>query len=692
MAFETPPDMQLSYYQLKHLNLHKYVDLQYLTWYNSEKQQLQTNKEMKTIMKTNKIIPLVTALCISLSSVITAASSVNAVNETPEYTTMDEIHGINDSVFSIARPDETTLTAVNASKFGLSADAEDNTQAMRDAFIYCRQHPNTRLIIDNGVYHFSPDEDIYLNRLQNTLIDANDAEFIFSTPHYFKVYACDNVEIRNMIIDWNWDTLRLGSLVKIENENDAENTLEIEFTELDEVSADIPLLSFMQYDPADLVAGVHGSFKIYSPSVDPQCIKKVEKVSGRPNVLRITHSGALDYFRNDEVYLLRHYIYGAQVFNTVEESSNITYNNISIYGACGMGYVFAYGANHYQIINSYIGLRPGAEDKYRISTTADGIHVSNSAGYFRIDNCDLSFCGDDIINVHDNMFYIESIDESRKIMHGTCPNKIVETGHRLKFMDPDFNSTDYEATVVSITRNGYEAEITLTEPLPANITADMVAYNSGRDSANYVLTNNYIHETKGRGILLNSDNGLCDGNTFYRTCSQTLQVRTEIPSDRVIEGTGADHIQISSNKFIECNFGGRGDVITIESLLNGKRAENTPLSEITVKDNQFTSCYQEVIDADNVNGLTIENNIIRDCENYSIGEHCKNVSSGSNLYLPAGDVNADGEFNISDLITLQKWFLSVSDTELKDWQSADLCRDGRLNVLDFCLMKEMLID
>lgn len=631
----------------------------------------------------------ISAVLLSLMILLSATTDVFAENT--EYTITDEIHGVNDSVFYIARPDEALLTAINASQFGLSADAEDNTQAMRDAFDYCRYHPNTKLVIDKGIYHFSPEEDIYLNRLQNTLIDANNAEFIFSTPHYFKVYACDNVEIRNMIVDWDWDTLRLGSLVKIENENDADNTLEIEFTELDEVDVDIPLLSFMQYDPVDLVAGVHGSFKIYSPFVDTECIKNVEKVNGKPNVLKVTHSGALDYFRNDEVYLLRHYVYGGQVFNTVEESSNITYNNISIYGACGMGYVFAYGSNHYQIINSYIGLRPGAEDQYRISTTADGIHVSNSGGYFRIDNCDLSFCGDDILNVHSNMFYIESIDESRTVLEGTVPNKIVEPGHTLRFMDLHFNPIDCEATVSSITRNGFKATITLTEPLPDIVTVDMAAYNKNRHSANYVLTNNYVHETKGRGFLLNSDNGLCDGNTFYRTCSQTLQVRTDIPSDKVIEGTGADHIQISNNTFIECNFGGRGDVITIESLLNGERVQNTPLAEISVTDNQFTSCYQEVINADNVNGLTIENNVIRDCENYFIGEHCKNVKVESNAFLTKGDVNADGEFNVVDVVILQKWLLAVPDTKLADWKSADLCSDNRLDVFDLCMMKREIL-
>lgn len=646
-------------------------------------------------MKTGKAIGIITSIAVSftimLSSIPHYHTSVNAADDTV-YTKMDEIHGVNDSVFYIARPDESTLTTVNASQFGLSPDKEDNTQAMRDAFLYCRSHPNTKLIIDKGTYYFSAEEDMYLNTLKNVLIDAQGAEFIFRTPKYFKIYACDNVEIRNMVVDWDWNALRLGSLVKIGNENDADNTLEIEFTELDEVDADIPLMSFMQYEPVDLVAGVHGSFKIYSPSVDSECIKNVEKVNGKPNVLKVTHSGALDYFKNDEVYLLRHYTYGGQVFNTVEESQNITFDNVSIYGACGMGYVFAYGSNHYQILNSYIGLRPGAEDKYRISTTADGIHIVNTNGYFRLDNCDLSFCGDDILNVHDDMFYIKSIDSSRKVMQGTVAVKIVEPTHKISFKDLQLNDIDYEAIVADITRNGYEATITLTEPLPDYITTDMLAYSTTRSSANYVLTNNYVHETKGRGFLMNSDNCLCDGNTFYRTCSQTLQVRTETPESLVIEGTGADNIQISNNRFIECNFGGRGDVITVESLLFGENIEKPRLYNIKILNNEFTSCFEEIINADNVDGLTITDNIIRDCDEYIIGKHCSNLLLDANRFIPKGDVNADGQFTVADAVLLQKWLLGTHDTKLPDWKAGDFCEDNRLNVFDFCLMRNALIN
>lgn len=125
-----------------------------------------------------------------------------------------------------------------------------------------------------------------------------------------------------------------------------------------------------------------------------------------------------------------------------------------------------------------------------------------SNGYFRVDNCDRSFCGDDIFNVHDDMFYIESIDSSRKVLKGTVAIKIVEPGHTIGFKDLQRNEQDYEATVASIERNGYAATITLSEPLPDSITTDMLAYSKTRASENYVLTSNYVHETKGGGDVI----------------------------------------------------------------------------------------------------------------------------------------------------------------------------------------------
>lgn len=56
-----------------------------------------------------------------------------------------------------------------------------------------------------------------------------------------------------------------------------------------------------------------------------------------------------------------------------------------------------------------------------------------------------------------------------------------------------------------------------------------------------------------------------------------------------------------------------------------------------------------------------------------------------------GDVNMDRKFDAADVLLMQKWFLGVSESELADSKAADLNKDDRLDVLDFCLIKQLLI-
>ena len=56
-----------------------------------------------------------------------------------------------------------------------------------------------------------------------------------------------------------------------------------------------------------------------------------------------------------------------------------------------------------------------------------------------------------------------------------------------------------------------------------------------------------------------------------------------------------------------------------------------------------------------------------------------------------GDINADGTFDVTDVVLLQKWLLGVSDVELLDWEAADFYEDGILNVFDLCMMKRKFI-
>lgn len=56
-----------------------------------------------------------------------------------------------------------------------------------------------------------------------------------------------------------------------------------------------------------------------------------------------------------------------------------------------------------------------------------------------------------------------------------------------------------------------------------------------------------------------------------------------------------------------------------------------------------------------------------------------------------GDVNADGQFTVLDLVMLQKWLLCAPDASLADWQAGDLCADETIDAFDLAIMKRKLL-
>lgn len=542
---------------------------------------------------------------------------------------MDAVSGANIETFVIERPDPEALknNVVNASVFGLSVTNEDNYKAFSDAITYCQDNPNTYLVIDKGVYYFTTNATITLSGLKNVLIEGNGAEFIFENQKQFAITECDGVELRNLVIDWNWAKDRVASLVQVQNKTD--NSFDIKFLELDDVDVDIPLVSFQQYDSKEYIPGSYGSYKTFAPAEVPGSIVNVEKVEA--NVLRVYFSSKFTtHFHNEEVYSLRHYTYGGEVFGVGGGSSNITFDNVRIYGNAGMGYVIGDKANHFQIINSYIGLRPGNEDRQRLSTSADGIHILNSGGFFRIDNCDFSFTGDDIINIHDDMFKVTQVDSSNRLI-GEVTGGFVHKGDKIRIYNSNLEDIGFESEVTSFIRQTDSATLTLQDDLPSDVTDGYYVYRSSTRTHNYVISNNYIHETKGRAALMNAADALFENNRLYRTKSECLQVRVDLAdrSDKTwYEGSGAHNVVINNNTFEECAFGGSDSIITIDCNVGTKK---DVLYDIHITNNKFYNCYGELVVADNVSDLYIENNIISDCGDIKSTENCGNIYITDNI-------------------------------------------------------------
>ena len=58
----------------------------------------------------------------------------------------------------------------------------------------------------------------------------------------------------------------------------------------------------------------------------------------------------------------------------------------------------------------------------------------------------------------------------------------------------------------------------------------------------------------------------------------------------------------------------------------------------------------------------------------------------------AGDLNMDGEFDVTDLLLLQKWLLGDKNAELKNRNAADYTKDEVLDVFDLVLMRKAVLE
>lgn len=567
---------------------------------------------------------------------------VEKTDSLSERITADEINGASGTRFYIRRPKEEALNEVNASFFGLSQESEDNFAAFQSALNYCSEHPGTKLVIEKGIYYFRSSASLDANGCTDLLIEGSDATFIFSSTGY-KIFIrnSDCVEIRNLNFDWNWEESPLASIVTVKNSNPEANTIDLVFRDAEYCKENISLEAITQCDPETFTFGARCSTKEIYLYQDATNIVSSQKIAD--DTLRVVHNGCLDGFEDGETYILRHYVYDGTVFNLRDYSENLTFDNVSIYGSAGMAYICEGNVSHFQIINSFIGVNPEYKEKRCVSLTADAIHIVNTDGCFNISGCDISGMGDDAINVHDGLGYVSSASGNRLVL--TASAMRLKAGDTLAFKNEKFENTDVKAKIVSVRDIDWITKEVIVESLPEGVTEGWTAYSMECNSGNYVIRDNYFHENRARGLLLQSSNGLCENNRFYKTMAQAIKVVMDIEPTLWQEGTGVDNLVIRNNSFEKCNYSDWGTVIEIGTNIAGGTAETAVFTNVEITGNTFTDMPSNLLRVNNVNGLVISNNAVDTGDFFDsssvqgrmeFGKYCYNVIYSDNYFADGG--------------------------------------------------------
>lgn len=553
-----------------------------------------------------------------------------------------------DGGFTVKEPSR-IIERVCGEKFGFDTFAEDNTKAFLSAAKYLKKHPDTELYLTKGVYHFAAKSRIDISDVKNAVINGNGAEFIFSNKNYFNVLSCDTLEIKNLTVDWDWEKGgRLASVARVYEISGSRVTFEFPESGAAKQAADEVWETMNQLDSNTLTPGCIGGVEYweFSSSVTDK------KYLG--NRLVSVNFGAdnLSHLEVGQVYLIRHKLYASAVFYTGSNSKNITYRDINIYGAYGSGFVASGGASYMLFSNIKIGLRPGTEEKYRISTTVDAFHIADTKGHFIIENCDISFQGDDCLNVHDNVGVLEK--NSGKIITVSCmQHAVFENGAQIAFKSAE-NYSDYAETATVKKAIFLFGKVVLTlDKDVSDIPAGAVVYNCENDSGNYIVRNNYYHECRARGLLLGSDNGLVENNRFYKTQGAALRISVDI-GDSWMEGTGVDNLVIRKNSFDGCNVNDWSSVVELVSNYKGSIINGNCFNNIELCENSFSEFPSFAVTVASCADIKIRGNSFKN-ETAITGSHERGriaVESSKQIDI-SGNTWLDSAFmedNVSDIL------------------------------------------
>ena len=197
------------------------------------------------------------------------------------------------------------------------------------------------------------------------------------------------------------------------------------------------------------------------------------------------------------------------------------------------------------------GPRPaGATEDPVVTNSADGIHSPDARVGPDIENC--TFDGvflDDCIAIHGGFHAIKSV---------SGPVVVADNGYAFYNVgEPVRVSNDHgfyvQANVTDLRDNG-NGTSTLTLDTNEAIPTDAKMSNPLADGAGYKIIGCRLGNTRSRGIIVKSDNGIIRGNVISR-CGLGLRIGPEWPS----EADYSQNVVVSSNTFLH-----NGDGIVVD--------------------------------------------------------------------------------------------------------------------------------
>jgi hypothetical protein len=248
-----------------------------------------------------------------------------------------------------------------------------------------------------------------------------------------------------------------------------------------------------------------------------------------------------DLFAPGTRVIVRHYTYNGFAI-LVDWSNDINFENVKIRTGPGDGFDVGNNGGYrgFRIANSEITRGPG-----RLISVASGAVDLGLQADIILEGNDVGYQGDDSIAIHSGTSPIASVQGSEIAVTAVCdpdPMDSPGTGDALAFFNPN---NIYLGTARVVRTTGYfcgTLTLQLDRAIPGLNTSDNLLDLSQQATARYIVRNNFLHDCRCHGVLVNAPYGLIDHNLNFNNSAGAIQLAGGFG-----QGPGATNLTISNN-------------------------------------------------------------------------------------------------------------------------------------------------
>ena len=521
--------------------------------------------------------------------------------------------------FSVDLPTPKNGLVVSAADFGLNENVDNAAAIINKALEHCRKTGASKLVIPRGTYKSFDGTQIIVQDFEDFTIDGQGSTIIInknlrkSGPSTLSIARCKRTLLENLNFDWDWNSNPLASVVEVVGGND--KYFDIKFLEYEDFpQKDVRIGIFSAYDPKTKSVGIeNGKTLAFNMFVGRG--KPVETQWIASNILRIKTKNP---FEAGELYRLQHsyYEYGCV---SMLSNTHLTLRNFNIYSCSGHAFTVS-GTQKYWHFDNVNIVRPPNSERRAITTTADHLHIAQSQGYMKMENCEFSLGADDCINMHDCSIIMARESDETLLSVNTRNSYLYNEGEEIELRQDDFSPAGFTGKVIEKTLVDRERKIyrvRLDKPIPEMKGVYFVLFSKKYDTRNMIVRNCYFHDNRARGVLILARDVTVENCRFFHNEMGAIKIETGFTGNSWCEGYGVENVVVRNCTFDTCNPSG--------SMTNGyerdiymgvylftdpsyRKTDYPILRDIMFENNTFKDTFGVVAVVTSVRNLIFRNN------------------------------------------------------------------------------------